>query len=140
MEQRFLKKMKHISRLITILTITACLTGCSLFSLDSESDPIKNQVLQEAEQIQTVYWTLKSSDPVMESDIVNNYKAEGYSNYVIERAKELYYNETMKDIEAGTAEIKNLETLTPEQKKAILKAYFDAVGVDCNKAEKIIVE
>ena len=140
MEQRFLKKMKHISRLITILTITACLTGCSLFSLDSESDPVKNQVLQEAEQIQTVYWTLKSSDPVMESDIVNNYKAEGYSNYVIERAKELYYNETMKDIESGTAEIKNLKTLTPEQKKAILKAYFDAVGVDCNKAEKIIVE
>ena len=132
--------MKHISKLITILTITACLTGCSLFSLDSESDPVKNQVLQEAEQIQTVYWTLKSSDPVMESDIVNNYKAEGYSNYVIERAKELYYNETMKEIESGTAEIKNLKTLTPEQKKAILKAYFDAVGIDCNKAEKIIVE
>lgn len=132
--------MKHINKLITILTITACLTGCSLFSLDSESDPVKNQVLQEAEQIQTVYWTLKSSDPVMESDIVNNYKAEGYSNYVIERAKELYYNETMKEIESGTAEIKNLKTLTPEQKKAILKAYFDAVGVDCNKAEKIIIE
>lgn len=132
--------MKHISRLITILTITACLTGCSLFSLDSESDPIKNQVLQEAEQIQTVYWTLKSSDPVMESDIVNNYKAEGYSNYVIERAKELYYNETMKEIESGTAEIKNLKNLTPEQKKAILKAYYDAIGVDCDKAEKTIIE
>ena len=107
--------MKRISRLITILAITACLTACSLFSPESESDLVKNQVLQEAEQIQTVYWTLKSSDPVMESDIINNYKAEGYSNYVIERAKELYYNETMKDIESGTAEIKILNTLTPEQ-------------------------
>lgn len=134
--------MKHISRLITILAITACLTACSLFSIDSESDPAKNQVLQEAEQIQTVYWTLKSSDPAMamESDIINNYKAEGYSNYVIERAKELYYNETMKDIESGTAESKNLKSLTPEQKKAILKAYYDAVGADCDKAEKIIIE
>lgn len=129
--------MKRISRLITILAITACLTACSLFSIDSESDPVKNQVLQEAEQIQTVYWTLKSSDPAMETDIINNYKAEGYSNYVIERAKELYYNETMKDIEPETAKIKNL---TPEQKKAILKAYFDAVGADCDKAEKTIIE
>ena len=132
--------MKRISRLITILAITACLTACSLFSPDSESDPVKNQVLQEAEQIQTVYWTLKSSDPVMESDIINNYKAEGYSHYVIERAKELYYNETMKDIESGIAEIKNLKTLTPEQKKAILKAYYDIIGVDCDKAEKTIIE
>lgn len=132
--------MKHISRLITILAITACLTACSLFSINSESDPVKNQVLQEAEQIQTVYWTLKSSDPAMESDIINSYKAEGYSNYVIERAKELYYNETMKDIEFATAEIKNLKTLTPEQKKAILKAYYDAVGADCDKAEKTIIE
>lgn len=133
-------KMKQIYKTFIILAITACLTACSLFSPDSESDPVKNQVLQEAEQIQTVYWTLKSSDPVMESDIINNYKAEGYSNYVIERAKELYYNETMKDIESGTAEIKNLKTLTPEQKKAILKAYFDAVDVDCDKAEKTIIE
>ena len=67
--------MKRISRLITILAITACLTACSLFSPESKSDPVKNQVLQEAEQIQTIYWTLKSSDPVMESDIINNYKA-----------------------------------------------------------------
>lgn len=106
--------MKQIYKTFIILAITTCLTACSLFSPDSESDPVKNQVLQEAEQIQTVYWTLKNSDPAMESDIINNYKAKGYSNYIIERAKELYYNETMKDIESGTAEIKNLKTLTLE--------------------------
>ena len=37
-------------------------------------------------------------------------------------------------------EIKNLKTLTPEQKKAILKAYYDIIGVDCDKAEKTIIE
>lgn len=88
--------MKQVSKFIMILTISLCLTACAIFSNDSNSDPAKNLILQEADQVQTVYWTLSYSKKSEEAEILQAYKDKGYSDSVINRAKELWYQEQMK--------------------------------------------
>lgn len=87
--------MKHISKFAMILIVSFCLTACAIFSNESNSDPAKNLILQEAEQVQTVYWTLSYSKDSEEAEILQAYKEKGYSDSVINRARELWYQEQM---------------------------------------------